>query len=39
MDIFLNILTWSLITAGFLLFVGLIGLCIFMVVEKMNDRH
>lgn len=36
-DLILNIITWCLIVAGFLLFVGLISLCIFMVVEKMND--
>jgi hypothetical protein len=36
-DFVMNIVTWVLIMAGFLLFVGLIGLSLFMVVEKMND--
>jgi hypothetical protein len=37
MDLLLNILTWVLIMAGFLLFAGLVGLCFFITLEKMND--
>ena len=37
MDLLLNILTWVLIMAGVLLFAGLVGLCFFMAMEKMND--
>jgi hypothetical protein len=36
-DVLLNIITWTLITAGVFLIMGLVGLCLFMVVEKIND--
>jgi hypothetical protein len=39
MDYILNIITWALITAGFLVLVGIFGLCLFVIVEKMNDQR
>jgi hypothetical protein len=37
-DTILNILTWSLITAGFMLIAMLFGLAFFFIMEKMDDR-
>jgi preprotein translocase subunit Sss1 len=36
-DVLLNIITWTLITAGVFLIMGLVGLCFFLILEKMND--
>jgi len=38
MDMFLNILTWSLITAGCMLIAMIVGLAFFFLLEKLNDR-
>ena len=37
-DTILNIITWSLITAGAMLFAIVIGLIFFVVVEKLSER-
>jgi len=39
MDTILNILTWSLITAGCMLIAIVIGLAFFALVELLDDRH
>ena len=39
MNTFLNILTWSLITAGFMFIAIIIGLAFFALVELLNDRR
>jgi hypothetical protein len=36
-DVIYNIITWALITAGFLLIAGLVGLCFFLIMEKINE--
>jgi len=37
-DMVLNIITWSLITAGFMLIAIIIGFIFFFVVEKLSER-
>ena len=39
MTTFLNILTWTLITAGCMLVAIIIGLAFFAFLEMINDRH
>jgi hypothetical protein len=39
MNTFLNILTWSLITAGCMLIAIVFGLVFFFVLEKLSDRR
>jgi len=38
MNTFLNILTWSLITAGCMLIAMIIGFVFFFILEKLSDR-
>jgi hypothetical protein len=39
MNTFMNILTWSLITAGCMLVAIVIGLAFFALLELLNDRR